>query len=196
VAVSIDHDSADRRAKIRAMRGGSGLESPLSGVHIRPATVADAGALASVHLNTVLVAYAGIVPPNAPPSTKESLVEEWEAAFEDPSLKAFLAEDHGEPVGTVAVRADPEFVGFGQMRRLYVLPGRWGRGAGSALHDAALAALEDDGYPEAGLWVLEANARARHFYERRGWRRLVPDTVLEWPGLEIFEVRYRLVMDG
>ena len=76
--------------------------------------------------------------------TKESLVGEWETAFEYPSLKAFLAEDHGEPVGTVAVRADPDFVGFGQLRRLYVLPDRWGRGAGSALA-RRLAALEDDG---------------------------------------------------
>ena len=177
------------------MRRSSGLESPLSGPRIRPATVADASALASVHLNTVLVAYAGIVPPDAPPPTKESLVGEWKAAFEDPGFKAFLAEDHGEPVGTVAVRADPDFVSFGQLRRLYVLPDRWGRGAGSALHAAALLALEDDGYPEAGLWVLEANAQARHFYERRGWN-LVPDTVLEWPGLEILEVRYRLVIGG
>jgi hypothetical protein len=39
------------------MRRSSGLESSLSGPRIRPATVADAGALASVHLNTVLVAY-------------------------------------------------------------------------------------------------------------------------------------------
>ena len=167
----------------------------MSGLRIRPATVADANALASVHLKTVLVAYAGIVPPDAPPPTKVSLVEEWEAAFEDPSLKAFLAEDHGEPVGTVAVRADPDFVGFGQLRRLYVLPDRGGRGAGSALHEAALAALKGDGYPEAGLWVLEANTSARHFYERRGWSQ-VPDVVLEWPGLETFEVRYRLVIGG
>jgi hypothetical protein len=50
-------------------------------------------------------------------------------------------------------------------------------------------------YPEAVLGVLEANARARHFYERRGWS-LVPDTVLEWPELKIFEVRYRLVIGG
>jgi GNAT superfamily N-acetyltransferase len=147
---------------------GSGLESPSSGPRIRRATVADAGALASVHLKTVLVAYAAIIPPDAPPPTKQSLVDEWKAAFQDPSFKAFLAEDHGKPVGTVALRTDPDFVGFGQLRRLYVLPDRWGRGAGSALHDAASAALEGDGYRKAGLWVLEANARARHFYEPGG----------------------------
>jgi GNAT superfamily N-acetyltransferase len=151
--------------------------------------------LASVHLSTVLVAYAGIVPADAPRPTKESLVEEWEAAFDDPSFKAFLAEERGEPVGMVAVRADPKFVGFGQLRRLYVLPDHWGRGAGSALHAAALAALEDAGFPEAGLWVLEANARSRHFYEHRGWS-VVPGTVLEWRELEIYEVRYRHVMGG
>jgi len=45
------------------------------------------------------------------------------------------------------------------------------------LHDAALAAMPD--CPELRLWTLEANHRARRFYERRGWRlngmtRIVP----------------------
>jgi hypothetical protein len=36
--------------------------------------------------------------------------------------------------------------------------------------DAALAALAGiDGAAAASLWVVEANARARRFYEREGW---------------------------
>jgi hypothetical protein len=29
--------------------------------------------------------------------------------------------------------------------------------------------LRHDGFHTATLWVLESNARARRFYERRGW---------------------------
>jgi hypothetical protein len=32
--------------------------------------------------------------------------------------------------------------------------------------------------PKQNCWVLEEDARARHFYERQGWI-LVPDTILE-----------------
>ena len=165
-----------------------------SWLRIRPAIVADARVLASVHLNTVVVAYADIIPAGVPALSEETLIQEWQAAFEDPSHKAFLAEDNGKPVGTVAVRTDPDFDGVGQLRRLYVLPARWARGAGTSLYEAALAALKGDHYPEAGLWVFEKNVRARHFYERRGWT-LVPDAVVEWPE-QVVEVRYRLVIGG
>ena len=60
---------------------------------------------------------------------------------------------------------------------LYVVPGEWGTGVATALHDHALGAM--DGCSEAHLWVLQENHRARRFYERRGWRlngttRVVP----------------------
>ena len=47
------------------------------------------------------------------------------------------------------------------------------------LHDAALERLAAEGAESVRLWVLEDNARARRFYEQRGWRvdggeRVVP----------------------
>jgi len=62
---------------------------------------------------------------------------------------------------------------------LYVRPAFWGTGVAAELHDRAVAALRDAGVGTARLWVLEANDRARRFYERRGWRpdgstRVVP----------------------
>jgi GNAT superfamily N-acetyltransferase len=68
----------------------------------------------------------------------------------------------------------------GQLNALYVLPDEWGSGVGSRLHDAAVAKLGELG-PEARLWVLEANTRARAFYERRGWRLDGRERVVPFP---------------
>lgn len=160
-------------------------------VHL--ASSEDTEKLARVHLLTVISAYADILPSTAPTPSFEAVAAEWQSTFDDPTCQAFLAEDSGIPVGTVAIRADPHFAGCGQLRRLHVLPEHWNVGIGSALHLAALEAIRDGGYGQAGLWVLQANERARNFYERRGWT-LVPDVVLRWSGLDVVEVRYSLTI--
>jgi GNAT superfamily N-acetyltransferase len=55
------------------------------------------------------------------------------------------------------------------MYALYVDPGSWGAGYGAALDAAVREDLGEHGFPDATLWVLEANERARRFYEREGW---------------------------
>ena len=70
-----------------------------------------------------------------------------------------------------------------------------GTGVGAALMRQALADMRARGYRAALLWVLDANDRARRFYERFGWQ---PDgTVKEeqlW-GAPAREVRYRIALD-
>jgi ribosomal protein S18 acetylase RimI-like enzyme len=60
--------------------------------------------------------------------------------------------------------------GRGEFYALYVDPASWGHGAGTALMDAAMAGLAEQGYREAVLWVLEDNPRARSLYEKHGWQ--------------------------
>jgi GNAT superfamily N-acetyltransferase len=77
---------------------------------------------------------------------------------------------------------------------LYVHPRAWGRGLGAALHDAAVGHLRSHGCRSATLWVFEANARARRFYEARGWRAdpgATEDGQGEWP---VPAMRYRLAL--
>ncbi len=62
---------------------------------------------------------------------------------------------------------------------LYVVPEWWGKGVAAELHDRALEIVRELGFTRCHLWVLEENARARRFYERRGWQgngrtRVVP----------------------
>lgn len=148
---------------------------------------ADAGVIAALHQATVTVAYRGYFP-DSPPPTAAELQAVWSKRLADPTAKALVAcRAGGRPVGSVLVRADPDFPG-GQLVGLHVLPPAWGQGIGSGLHDAALAVLSEAGYRDAGLWVIAANDRARRMYETRGWVRC--------PGVEqhvdgVIEVRYR-----
>jgi GNAT superfamily N-acetyltransferase len=70
-----------------------------------------------------------------------------------------LAEDASEIVSFLARQGE-------EVRLLYTRPDRLGAGAGTLLIEAAKAsdvqALE--------LWCFQANIRARHFYEARGFR--------------------------
>jgi ribosomal protein S18 acetylase RimI-like enzyme len=57
---------------------------------------------------------------------------------------------------------------LGEVYGCYVDPAYWRQGVGSALMTAALERL-GAAYPQAVLWVLAENARARSFYEWHGW---------------------------
>jgi len=57
----------------------------------------------------------------------------------------------------------------GEIWALYVDPPLWSAGIGRALVGSACDRLGQAGYERAFLWVLTANTRARHFYERAGW---------------------------
>jgi GNAT superfamily N-acetyltransferase len=77
----------------------------------------------------------------------------------------------------------------GEVYALYVTPDWWSTGTGRSLMSRAVAALTDAGYARAVLWVLEANARARRFYERAGWAPDGASNVLDGLG-GVVEVRY------
>jgi ribosomal protein S18 acetylase RimI-like enzyme len=153
--------------------------------HIVIASCADAAVIAAVHHATVSVAYRGYFP-HSPPPTVAELRAVWTARLADPTAIALVASRDGLPAGSVMSRADPQF-GEGQIVGLHVLPSQWGQRIGSALHDAALAVLAEARYRAAGLWVIDANDRARRMYEKRGWT-LLPGAEKEYNG--VTEVRY------
>jgi ribosomal protein S18 acetylase RimI-like enzyme len=151
-------------------------------------TTFDANLLAAVHADTVNFAYSQFFPPDAvSPSVEEHRLT-WIERLCDPTAKAFVARRHGEPLGTVLIRADPDFEAEGQIVGLHVLPAVWRQGVGGALHDHALVALRERGYRKAGLWVIAQNNRARALYDSRGWL-IVPGVELHVHGNT--EVRYR-----
>ena len=129
---------------------------------IRAARPDDAEALFTIHRESAMTAYVEIFPPDRYRFPDAQMRKVWAEALRSDDTSVVIAERAGSPVGFATVLP-------GWLRNLFVLPAEWGRGAGAALHDEALALLRRDG-AIAHLWVLEANERARRFYEARGWR--------------------------
>jgi GNAT superfamily N-acetyltransferase len=77
-----------------------------------------------------------------------------------------------EPVGFAAFGPRRDEPDQGELYAIYLHPEVWSRGLGRLLHDRVLAELAGNGWPQAVLWVLSTNERAKTFYAREGW---VPD---------------------
>ncbi len=82
--------------------------------------------------------------------------------------------------------------GVGELYAINVDPDHWGTGAGVALIDAAVDALQASGFTSAVLWVHPDNRRARAFYARRGWIDDGVDRQHEVLGVEVPETRLSL----
>jgi GNAT superfamily N-acetyltransferase len=97
-------------------------------------------------------------------------------------------DEPGQPGG------DREDHGPAELYAIYVVPRQWSTGAGRALLGGVLALAASDGYTDISLWVLEANARARYFYEQAGFAPTGEAAVLaRLDG--VMQVRYRRLLD-
>lgn len=86
-------------------------------------------------------------------------------------------------------RARETIPGLAHLWQLFVLPEWWGRGVAPLLHDAAIDEMRSQGYRRARLFTPSRHARARRFYERRGWAAAEE----QWNAfLELDLVEYRL----
>ena len=113
---------------------------------------------------------------------------------EDGAAPSWLAERNGRPIGFLAAgppRDEDVQLPAAEVYALYVLPEEWGGGAGGALLAGAVDHWRAVGVTRLVLWVLEANERARAFYEAQGWRPDGASQPLDLGGFVTTEVRYR-----
>lgn len=143
---------------------------------VRRAGAADAEALARLHRLTMRVSLPYLPELHTP---QEDL-----RYFADkllPDNEVWLAEEGGVALGYIAFHP-------GWIAHLYVHPDHQGRGIGPRLMERALADSV-----ERRLWTFQRNARARTFYEARGFEleRLTdgadneerePDALYLWRG--------------
>ena len=167
-------------------------------VDVRQANAVEANLLTGFQRLVAMVAYASIFPPEAPKPDPAEMVLDWHRRLSGefaPHTVGYVAELSGRIAGTIVAGGEPDLPKFGHITRLYVEPRLWGQGVGRSLYDCAVAHLQDVGYAQASLWVLERNTRARCWYERLGWsctgdRR----PVYEPAGID--DVRYTYVLES
>lgn len=167
---------------------------------VRRATQADVAELARVNVAGWRRAYRSIVPDEfldgMDTARRELGWSRWVALPEPDAV--FVATNGAD--GTVAAYASVCAVReqrdahptlpTGELVAIYADPVVWGRGAGHAVHEAAVAALVEFGFRHAVLWVFEDNHAARVFYKRHGWESDGVRETLDVGGQRPFEVRY------
>jgi len=141
---------------------------------IRETRADEAEALAEIQRDACLTAFAHIFPPDLYPFPMDEVRERWTTALADPEVSVLVADVDARPVGLAGYRLE-------WLDGLYVVPDVWARGIGRELHDQVLARLRELGSTRCHLWVLEANDRARRFYERHGWRENGETRVVPFP---------------
>jgi GNAT superfamily N-acetyltransferase len=141
---------------------------------IRAARSNEAQLLAAVQEVASVAALGHIFPLGQHPYPRTVVQAHWAAAVADPAKRALIALNDDEAVGAACVYQE-------WLESLYVAPEHWGTGLAGELHDQALEVVRQLGSERCHLWVLEDNARARRFYERRGWRENGTTRVVEFP---------------
>ena len=122
---------------------------------LRRATASDANEIANVYYGSFrLLTFLPML----------HTIEEYRWFVSNVTLKeceVTVAEDESGIVAFLARRGE-------EVRLLYTRPDRIGMGAGTQLIDAAKAT----GVDALELWCFQANARARRFYEARGFHAI------------------------
>ena len=166
-------------------------------IPIRPATAADSHALAVIQIAGWEAAYQHIVPPELfAARTVEVREAEFHSLFEqaDADFRVWVSERDGEVIGFAHTRRgfDWDIENPGELKLFYVQPALRYSGIGRPLFEHAVGDLEARGL-QPYLYTFPANAAARAWYEKRGWRT---DGVTapwsdrgEYP--ELTEIRYR-----
>jgi ribosomal protein S18 acetylase RimI-like enzyme len=172
------------------------------GATIRAATVDDAAGIAHVHVESWRAAYKGIVPQDFLDAMSETRrTGQWADILAGGTYRNWVAVQNGRVIGFAGTTEPdasdaPEVAPGGmELATIYVLREAWGTGVGRSLMDAVVAQHVADRTPELVLWVFKANDRARHFYERAGWRTDGTERDLAIGGAFLPTVRYRLALD-
>lgn len=136
-------------------------------------------------------AYKGIIPQDYLDNIS---ARHWADRLDREGWSSLVLLENGRPVGTGCVCPSrwTAYPGCGEIVSLYLLPEYIGKGFGRLLLNAAVQELVGQGYRDILLWVLEANHRARTFYEHAGFisgEAYMKDTI---GGKDVREVLYRL----
>ena len=109
--------------------------------------------------------------------------------------RVWVVEVRGRVTGfatTRACRDEGVAPGTGEVHSIYLAPESWSKGLGTQLLRSAVADLHGRQFDPIVLWVIEANVRGRRFYEREGWQLDGARQPIDFDGVLVDEIRYRL----
>jgi ribosomal protein S18 acetylase RimI-like enzyme len=170
------------------------------GGSIRVAGVADAAAIAAVHVEAWRETYVSIVPVQVLAGLSvDRRMEIWRRILTNPtafsSSAVFVAEREGTVVGfgCCGMQRDESLnsQGYdGEISSIYVLRAFQRCGLGVAPMSATGGELQRRRLQAASLWVLQQNESARRFYEKLGGDIVGDKTDIREDGVVFVEVAY------
>ncbi|HEY2599092.1 MAG TPA: GNAT family N-acetyltransferase [Candidatus Dormibacteraeota bacterium] len=139
---------------------------------IREADVADARAIARVHVASWRATYHDLLPADFLASLTESGYEDrWRRFISDRSSRIYVAQDRSNEVVGFASggRERAGETGYaGELYAIYLFESSQRRGLGRQLVRAVVGGLREMGLEDMIIWVLRDNRPARDFYEHLG----------------------------
>lgn len=160
------------RQTVQRPRGAaSGHSDEAETAQLRPATVADAAALAEVFVTTWRRNYRSVVPDDVIDALDVDEATHWLAGLvstAEPATLLLEAPD-GKVLGFVRFGNEPTDPRNGHIHALYVHADHGGQGYGRRLLRTALGELERNAYDVITLWVFKDNAAAQELYTSEGF---------------------------
>lgn len=151
-------------------------------IDIRRAEPHDAEAIAEVHRQAWMGAYAGIIPHKALMAMVNRRGTQWWANAIRNATSILVVDLGGAVAGyaTIGRSRAHQLKPQGEIYELYLRPEYQGIGLGSRLFKAARQRLSQHGLKGLVVWALEDNHNAMAFYEGAGGRDIAE-------GVEVFD---------
>ncbi len=140
-------------------------------MRVRPAEVEEAAEINLAYLASWRAAYEGLLAADVLDiEAAKRAAYDWAAEIRHESSHVGVAVAD-VVLGVVEARDPPGGSrDLPEITMLYVIPQYWGTGVASSLLAQGVGWILERGWETARLRVVEAQARARRFYEREGWR--------------------------
>jgi RimJ/RimL family protein N-acetyltransferase len=141
---------------------------------VRNANLDDCHAIAAIHVRAWQVVYRGHMPDEFLDHLDiDERTEMWRKLSAKAGRVLVVMDEMTGPIcgfcDLIASRDADAKTTTAEISAIYVSPDKWGQGIGQELLSAAVARARENGFSELTLWVLDANQRARRFYEKFGF---------------------------
>ncbi len=166
----------------------------MSDVRIRPATPADALAIAQVRVDAWRTTYKGMIPEAYLSAMKvEDSAALWEKILTagPNTTSVFVAANAGGVVGFAGghMLAEPKHGLNAELSAVYLMSQAQRAGIGQRLVATVAAAQRAHGATGLIVWVIAGNKAARAFYEKLGAELLI-EQPFTWDGMDLAEAGY------